>query len=408
MPLPVRTASVRTTDTRKNTSRLARPAQANPIRKTQDLERPEQANTSFPEDRTPSDSANGSQPSSRIPSPFKLDRPAFTNHIHQTSTAQAKPPPKGHSRQRSAVLPPLSSGQKFGHSRSISAISVNTRSSSGNDVSQVSAKSRFNVSQSPAKTVKAQPETRPSALAVPNSRQIQNAVLPESLQNELLQLSMVHKESAPRLRAFERSIATSLAGKQAHLTSVRADVQRQKQDISTASNLLAIDSWLQQIGYQKTCQSVQDLSVVVRDLQTLERIFEGEDGLAAAFDKWSYGIANRDGEDMPLTSDDTALDVVFEKELAPELQRFKQRVTSSVATLTSLSACSPDSSMCLTIQGQASLAKCLLSQSQVMLLIGNELASEHRQWIEQEIAAAVNGPQNPTNFALTDSRPMWT
>jgi len=146
----------------------------------------------------------------------------------------------------------------------------------------------------------------------------------------------------------------------------------------------------------------------VRDLQSLERILGAEDGLAAAFDNWRRSIVNRDGEATPLASFDyTTLELVFHNELAPELQRFKQQVARLMATLASLPACPLDSSMRLVIQGQASLAKCLLSQSQVMLQIGNDLVSEHRRWIEQEITAAIDRSQAPIKYGLSALGPIW-
>lgn len=417
MPLPVRTASIRTntTDSRKATSHLAQSSQQASNRNPQKDEDPKRVNVSYTEEigssaASATDSANGSQPSSRIPSPFKRKPSSQASHNQQASTNQPKPPLKGHSRQWSAVLPPLSARQKLGHSRSISAVSVNTNSTLSSDVSKAPAKSRFNVSQSPVKVAKIQsvPEGRATLPAAPSLRGNANLVYLEPFQNELLQLSIVYKESTQGLRAFEQSIAQSLAKKQAQLVSFRDDVQGQKQAFGTASNHLAIGSWLQDLGYHKTCQSVQELSVVVRDLQSLEQIFEGEDGLAAAFHNWQSLISDRDGRDtVSACTDYASLHVVFEQDLAPDLYRFEQQVASSVATLASLPPCLPGSSVSLIVQAQGSLARCLLSQCQVMLQVGDQLVLEHRQWLDQEITAAVDEFETRTDVAGSNSRPIW-
>jgi len=417
MPLPVRTASIRTNtaDSRKTTSRLAQPSQQASSRKPQKGEDSKGVNVSYTEEigssaASATDSANGSQPSSRIPSPFKRKHSSQASHNQQASTNQLKPPLKSHSRQRSAVLPPLSVQQKLGHSRSISAVSVNTNSTLGSDISKAPAKSRFNVSQSPVKAAKTQtvPEARATLSAAPSLRGNANLLHLEPFQNELLQLSIVYKESTQGLRAFERSIAQSLAKQQAQLVSFRDDVQRRKQAFGTASNHLAIDSWLQNLGHHKTCQSVQELSVVVRDLQSLEQIFDGEDGLAAAFHNWQSLITDRDGKDpVSACTDYASLHVIFEQDLAPDLYRFEQQVASSVATLASLPPCLPGSSVSLIVQAQGSLARCLLSQCQVMLQVGDQLVLEHRQWLDQEIAAAVDELETPTAIAGSHSRPIW-
>jgi len=415
MPLPVRTASIRTNanDSRKPTSRLAQPSQPINVRKPQKDEDARRANVSYTEE-IGSSAASVADPtgSSRIPSPFKRQPSVQASRSQQASVNQPKLPLKGHSRQQSAVLPSLSARQKLGHSRSISAVSVGTNASLGSDIAKAPAKTRFNVSQSPAKAVKTQtvPEARTTLPAAAASlRGNAHHVQLEPCQNELLQLSIVYKESAQVLRAFERSIARTLAKKQAKLESFRDSVQGQKQAFSTASNHLAIDSWLQSLGHQKACQSVQELSVVVRDLQNLEQIFEGEDGLAAAFQSWQSLIADGDSRDgaSSACTDYASLHIVFAQDLAPELVRFKQQAASSVAALASLSPCLHGSSLSLIVHAQSSLAGCLLSQCKVMLQVGDLLVLEHRQWLDQELTAAVNEIEAPTDVAGSNSRPAW-
>lgn len=423
MPLPVRKASTRTNanDSRKPTSRLAQPSQPVNVRKPQKDEDAKRVNVSHTAEIS-SSAASVADPtgsSSRIPSPFKRQPSAQASRSQQASVHQPKPALKGHSRQQSAVLPSLSARQKLGHSRSISAVSVGTNASLGSDVASRAppAKTRFNVSQSPAKAVKTQPvpearTTLPAAAAAAAASLRGNAhhVQLEPCQNELLQLSIVYKESAQVLRAFERSIARTLAKKQAKLESFRESVQGQKQAFSTASNHLAIASWLQRLGPQKARQSVQELSVVVRDLQTLEQIFEGEDGLAAAFQSWQSLIA-ADGDSRDTASsacaDYASSHIVFAQGLAPELVRFKQQAASAVAALASLSPCLHGSSLSLIVHAHTSLASCLLSQCKVMLQVGDRLVLEHRQWLDRELTAAVDELGTPTDVAGSNSRPAW-
>jgi len=406
MSLPERRASVRTstTDTRKLTPR---PAQASQVRKIQETDGPKKASTAT----SAKDSTVASQGLSRIPSPFKRDSLNSSSYSHQANTDRSGPPLRGHSRQRSAVLPPPSTRPKLGHQRSISVVSVNTTSTSGSDVSRAPARSRVDARQSPAKPTKPQvaPHSRVTALEAPSLRPNSVTGHLEKLHNEFLQLSIVHKKSPQALQAFERSIAISLSNSRSALVKVRADVYAQKHALSTASNLLAVDNLLQELGYQKTCQFLQDLSVAVRDLHNLERIFEGEDGLVAEFDVWRrnivVGSVSEDKQDT--TFDYASMHVMFDKELAPELQRFKLQVASLVATMASLSGCASESSMSLIIQEQSSVASGLLSECQVLLQIGNQLVSEQRQWLDQEITAAISENDTTTNFGLAGPKPLW-
>lgn len=191
------------------------------------------------------------------------------------------------------------------------------------------------------------------------------------------------------MQAYQRSIDNFLAKKQAEILSKRTVVQARKQSFCAALNLLGLDSWLSLDGPQKTCQSLQNLSVAVRDLQNLESIFEGSDGLAATFVEWQQDMCTKRSDDETVLSEFVTLHFVFESRLMPEIRRFKQQVSSVLASLSNLPECPPDTSLASLINGHTALALSLTSQCQIMLQIGDLLVADHRQWLQDEVRAAV-------------------
>lgn len=404
-----------TTDSKTSISRSARPT----IAPQQSKPKSSEASTKAKSERQRPDAAssatstrestNGSQASSsRIPSPYKRNASSQSSHsqvVKPSPPGPNKPPDKGHVRQRSAVTPLLTAPKRFAHSRSISAVSINsTTSISSNDPAKPPSRPGLDPllhrsSAARPKYTSVQPTANTSLTAIrPASTYAQF----ELVQNELLQLSAVYKQSSHTMQAYQLSIEAFLAAKQSDMSSKRAVVQARKQNFCAALNLLGLDSWLGTEGVQKTCQSLQNLSIAVRDLQNLEGIFEGSDGLAAAFVDWQQNMCTRNGT---LSSDFITLHTVFDSRLVPEIRRFRQQVSSALASLSNLPQCPPDTSLASMIQGHASLAVSLMSQCQVMLQIGEVLVADHRQWLQDEVRAAVRGVASSTSHP--GSGPIW-
>lgn len=419
MPLPLRAPSVRQTATepKSSISRSARPT----IGPQQSKTKPSEASTKAKSERQKPDAAssatstrestNGSQASSsRIPSPYKRNTSSQSSHSQVVKPGPNKPPDKGHVRQRSAVTPLLTAPKRFAHSRSISAVSINTTTStSSNDATKPVSRPgldplahRSGVAR--PKYTSTQSAANSSLLAI---RPASTYAQIELVQNELLQLSAVYKQSSQTMQAYQQSIEGFLATKQSEMSSKRAVVQARKQNFCAALNLLGLDSWLGAEGAQKTCQSLQNLSVAVRDLQNLESIFEGSDGLAAAFVDWQQNICSRESSTNTgaMSSDFITLHTVYENRLVPEIRRFRQQVSSALASLSNLPECPPDTSLASMIQGHTSLAMSLTSQCQVMLQIGEVLVANHRQWLQDEVKAAVRGVADST--PQPGSGPIW-
>lgn len=415
----MRAPSVRktVTDSKPPTSRSTRPTIVPQVSKTNSSEASTKAKSERQRPDTESsatstrESTNGSQASSsRIPSPFKRNTSSQSSHSQAVKHAPSKAPDKGHVRQRSAVTPFLPAPKRFAHTRSISAVSINTTTStSSSDVPKpLSGPGVSPLSHRPGTTRLKYASTQ--ATVPPSSQSHSSAMLVrpastyahiELVQNELLQLSAVYKQSSITMQAYQRSIQNFLAKKQSEMSSKRAVVQARKQSFCAALNLLGLDSWLGTEGAQKTCQSLQNLSIAVRDLQNLESIFEGTDGLAAAFVDWQENMCSRESgtHATALSSNFVMLHTVFQNRLVPEIRRFKQQVSSALASLSNLPECPPDTSLASMIQSHASLAVSLMSQCQVMLQIGEVLVADHHQWLRDEVRSAVK------QVAITTSRP---
>lgn len=192
------------------------------------------------------------------------------------------------------------------------------------------------------------------------------------------------------MQAYQRSIDEFLAVKQADISSRRGVVQARKQTFCAALNLLGLDSWLSLEGHPKTCQHLQNLSIAVRDLQNLENIFDGSDGLAAAFDDWQQTMCSRGNEVLALPGEFVTLHIVFQTRLVPEIRRFMQQVASALASLSNLPDCPPDTSLTCLIQGHTALATSLMAQCQTMLQVGDSLVADHCRWLQDEVQTATS------------------
>lgn len=415
MPSPTRAPSVRSSTNEPKTAAARsvrstfKPPQS-PIKSKSERERLDGGSSAT----STKESMNGSQASSRIPSPFKRNPSSQSSHSQQVQAVPTKPPSdKGHVRQRSAVVPLLNAPKRFGHSRSASAVSVNTSTStSSNDA----LRSIRRPGPDPSKLRSAVPrpnlgstQSSTSSLTATTTRSSSVYAQVELVQNELLQLSTVYKQSSRTMQAYQRSIDGFLATKQAEISSKRGIVQARKQNFCAALNLLGLDSWLSLDGHQKTCQSLQNLSIAVRDLQNLESIFEGSDGLAAAFDDWQQNMCRRGStEDVARSTEFITLHTVFESRLVPEIRRFKQQVSSVLASLSNLPESPPDTSLASMIHGHTALAVSLASQCQIMLEIGNVLVADHCQWLQDEVQAAISAKSGRSDEQPPiQSTPIW-
>lgn len=405
MPLPTRAPSIRssTTDSRTHPTATSRLTKAKPP------ESERQKKDAVPSETSIKGSTGDGQGPSRIPSPLKRNPPSQSNHTYQVRSSQNKPPNKGHVRQRSAVQPLPSTRQRFGHARSVSAVSVNTTTStSSNDTSKPAMKSNLDGLQRRPTSVKPKilptQKAGPPPVAATRSETIPTQL--EAVQNELLQLSAVHRQSSRTISAYQRSTEQFLALREADLSSKRAEVQARKRTFCAALNLLGLDAWLTAEGSQKTCQSLQNLSIAVRDLQNLESIFEGSDGLAAAFITWQQKIRDRETGDVAQATDFIMIHTFFESRLAPEIRRFQQQVSSVSASLSTLPESPPDTSLASVIRGHALLATSLASQCQIMLQLGDCLVADHRRWLQAEVRAAI-AHKPDRSVKVSESRPVW-
>lgn len=404
MPLPVRSTSVRSTNTDARLS-VPRTTQNAQTRKTQPLRATKLANEVKSATTEPTESSiDGSETSSRIPSPFK--RETLTENATKPRAEIARPTqrPLGHSRQRSTAVPTIESRPKFGHSRSISTVSTNTTATSHTthtaDTSSTSGSDHLRASTARPKaggtarllglSTRQKHETS-SRIGTPSSatsRSLNFSLVGDQLQSELLQLAIVHDESSRSLQIYQSAIDKSLASSRAELKAIRDDVTEKQQAFYHASNLEAVNIWLQEYGYQGTCQLVQNFSVAVRDLSNLEHIFGGDDGLAATFHMWERSMAanaSLGGDD-----DDVRIHLEFIQHLSPELKRFKQQIASVQRIFSNLPLNTSESAVATVLKLHISLANILHQQSQIMLLIGEALVSDRNRWINSEVMKAMS------------------
>ncbi|KAK5070366.1 hypothetical protein LTR64_000037 [Lithohypha guttulata] len=417
MPLPVRSASVRTTNqdakpTTTSTRSRQSASQASKLRIPKPETKFSSANSTLSEDtsaalicKSPEDKMH-SQSSSRIPSPFKA-----------TPGAQSTQRPtqlKGHARQRSTILPFVSARPATGHSRSISAVTVNTSATPNNERPQIQIRgindrkptSSLASSRSNLSMLQRMVSIDNTAHATPNQRAAGPLTQVELLQNELLQLSVVHDKSSRSLHLYQRSIRSFLDKKQAKLVLLHTQLLEKSRAFSVAHNLSALDKWLSMQGSsQQASQSIQDLSVALRNTLHLKGIFDDEDGLVEAFEGWlsEARVDDRKGDGY------ASIHVDFERSIAPALRRFEQQITSLTSVLSSLPLAERGSSLACVIQDHLLLAKSMILQCQVMLEIGETIVTNHRRWLDNEIEAALHDLHSESRHDNPDTyvSPLW-
>lgn len=403
MPLPVRAPSALTanSDSQKHSSRTNQPKQSVLIRKPKTENTSKEENGIGTEDMSSSvfsakTSGDASQASSRIPSPTKRNSPSHSSKANPSNTNRDRPLLKSHVRQRSTVISTPNARQALGHSRSISAVSIHTTSTSSSDQPKTIIKPPLShKAQNVSSPTKLRPVTQNRMMTSTGldigTHPSSNIVHIERMQNELYQLSIVHRDSSKSLPVYHSSIAEAISIKTAELSVIQRCTRDKSQAFSLALNLRAVDSWLQQSGHRRTCQSMQNLSIALRDLSNLVQIFEGEDGLAATFGDWYRSmISHNHTSRTNLLDEFVFMHMAFEESIRPELQRFKQQLTAATATFSNLPGTISGSSLARVIQSHFALARTLELQCQIMLQIGEKLVAEHRRWIELEVSAALN------------------
>lgn len=419
MPLPIRQASIRTanTDNKNNASHLRQFSQVSQIRKPKFNSNVSSANQGIPggvdsSAATIKTSSESNQSSSRIPSPSKQPESEQVTQSHPQNNQQV-PSLKGHARQRSAAIPPLTFRQKLGHTRSISAVSVNTSLKPNVDQALSTARSPFDdrtqIVPSPSKSRPVPlPRSTSGSSTTPGLRTSSTISIVEHLHNELFQLSLVLDASSETLQSYQHSLERSLAKRQARLQELQEQVWKSNQAFSASVNLAALDEWIQKLGPQRAGQTLQDLSIVLQDIATLEEILSGDDGLAASFASWQQQILLSYEYGNGVTSDGKgSMDTQYEEQLLPELQRFEHRIVVSVAAISSLPAALNDSALSMTIHNHHSLAESLMLECQAMRQIGEALVAAHRRWLRDQVAIAVDACMVVERPQRALTRPLW-
>ena len=215
--------------------------------------------------------------SSALPQPQR--RPSVASHKHSHSTTASSLP-----RPLTASVA-TSVSQRAGIPRTSfhSARETHQRSES-------SVNPTFNTYQQHYKPQKSHPKPRLQQAEAHHAEQgiadTQEVQYTSRLQAELLQLSLVHRQSVRTFQEFERSVDEKLGIAARKLRKEREVVSTLEAEYQNKVNALTINNWLKAQGTSSGGRKVEDLSFCVAELADLS----GNDGLFAqlmlCFDQW--------------------------------------------------------------------------------------------------------------------------
>lgn len=404
MPLPIRTAARRKVEVDREAQRT--PSHSQRLESSRQLRKPTLDHAAVTKIEIPPEgedssaastrfSSEVSQSKSRIPSPFKQSATIPSNHNAAAVSASRPVQQSGHSRQRSAVLPPSNARPKPGHARSASIVSSTTTAS--------------NLSLKPTSTKLVDPQNK-SATANPTKTRLvsrqqiagQTDILTttgaqreshpqfnDRLANEYLQLTVVNEDASKSLSKYASSVETCLAQKQSEVDSIRATLLDKQNEVDAVGNICALDDWLQAHGRNRFCQVLQDFSIAVSDLSQLTQILNGADGLAQNVRTWCNKIASirngRSGSEI----DQGTISLDHPNSLQIELERFLKQVTGSLIILESMPRILADSSLYDLIQQFCKLGTSLAAQCHALLRVLDNSVSTCKDWINGEVQDAL-------------------
>lgn len=404
MALPVRTASVRTTDrdVQTKSSQLRPPNNANQLRKltSNHSSLPKRAIPPAGEDSSAVEKASSytaNQNSSRIPSPFKQRSIAKSDDVVSDNTNSAQVSTETRSRPRSTVLISLQPHQGVSRTRSTSGVSsISVASDRSSKVTNTNLR-KYQLAprdSDPRKTKLAPRQQSLTNSDLTNcSAAAQSFLVPqqrECLANEFLQLTLVHQDSSQALANYARSIERCLVKGQVELDLMRTDVLGRHQELDAALNLSALNEWFQAHGKEGFCQNVQNLSIILRDLHHLEQRFVGKKGLSGTFESWMKRIVQYTTSKNGGSSDLPTMHIVVEQSMQSELEQFLDQATSTLALLHALPHTSMGSSLHTVVHDHCVLAKSLILECQALLQIRTNVIFTYRKWVEIEVQKALH------------------
>ena len=213
---------------------------------------------------------------STLPQPQRQTSTVSHNRSHSTTAPSAR---KTHQRPGSISGTLLQHGSQ---ASSLSQVRSSSHVSSSNESASRSLKGlqkvglprpAFSTYQQHFSPQKAQ--LRPQLHPTKTNSLGQNAVAPKEgwyvwrLQDELLQLSLVHMSSERTLYDFERSVNEKLALAAHELNEEREEVFALETEYQKSVNALALFNWLQDVNPQLKESKVQDLGFCIRELTEL-------------------------------------------------------------------------------------------------------------------------------------------
>jgi hypothetical protein len=252
---------------------------------------------------------------------------------------------------------------------------------------------------------------------VPMAKTVSRSDVAE-LQDELTQLSLLHRSSRASLDAYTYSIDLKLQTRREAVESHLIAWRTLEDDLRGRINALAISKWLQDIhlyGASGKEPDVNPLPLLGFCLKELHDV-SGESGAFENILRVFDAISRRSIEEYPVDLIDEQEHGEghegFEVEITrpmqwPASRNLQDRVAACAATLTDLERPAESSAIGLTIQMHLRLAKQMLVVLQTSEYLENTYTLERQKRVHAAVEEALLGAERRHAADLIQARPRW-
>ena len=244
----------------------------------------------------------------------------------------------------------------------------------------------------------------------PNNVNTQNAHYISQLQNELLQLSLVHQGSAKTMVDFERSVGKKIDFKTRQLRKEEQVVSTLEAEYQKGLNAVSLFEWLQEdAGFNE--RKVQDLSFCIKELESLREDGQLFQQLMEEFRRW----LDKAQEIMPAlinnSTYDGDVDVILSLE-APTLtwwhgvEECSRKLELCQRLLNRLGKAESRPGIGIVLARYRDLTAIMLAKIQTAQDIVNAVTASQQQWLSGSLSVALDEAEFEDR--LTNRKGVWT
>ena len=223
----------------------------------------------------------------------------------------------------------------------------------------------------------------------------------QGMQDELLQVSLVHEQASRFQGTFEATARRKLENLRSSVSKRHAEVADLEKQYQRHQNLEAVNSWLHVDEHTAASDKVCSLSVCIAEINQLTSDGSTIDRLLQMFDVWRAKAERSLCQQQ--TDTDNNIDFIepMDRELLAGLSLAHERLTVCRRTLASLGGADRASSLGRVVEGHTSLVEVLLEEIETYQNLHTSMLRQQEVWIAASIASIIN----PTETIKGDGDP---